>query len=335
MLNLELPEGFDYSIWGIDEDLELLDPHLTTHAKKSFDRHGFITITSKEHNDVKVFNLPLFLILYLEKLPLFDRLQNKDTVLNGLAFFQYYKEGYFNGVQSFNDNIKVSNEILYGQNGDAIVLKIYNQYKFKGIYDKRFNKYSGWDFVKKALPLIIRKEVLLHYGFYSGMISCADEFIKAHFELFQKYQPQNIESTKLIENTNHKIEIKPIFQQDLQETIFNNLKIFFSKEQQSAFKTILEDGNDLNTPLIFLDNGNRLADAFKQLIKSDIISGVEQQELEEWIYRNFKYRFRGEIRPFKLTYLNSIISTNKIGCKRPIFNVIPDKLTGKMFIKKM
>lgn len=129
-------------------------------------------------------------------------------------------------------------------------------------------------------------------------------------------------------------EIKPIFKPEAIETIFDLLKDFFSQEHQVQLKQILETGNNASEQLIFLDNGNRLADAFKQLIKTDIITGCEQKELENWIYKNFKYRNRQQIKSFAPRYLNDIISTNKDSCQKPLLNVTIEKETGTVKINK-
>jgi hypothetical protein len=129
-------------------------------------------------------------------------------------------------------------------------------------------------------------------------------------------------------------EIKPIFNSEAINTIFDLLKDFFSKEHQSQLNEILQTGNIADDKLFFLDNGNRLADAFKQLIKADIITGCEQKELETWIQKNFCYRYRNNIKEFTPRYLNDIISTNKEKCQKPVLNVKQDKATGKYSIVK-
>jgi hypothetical protein len=128
--------------------------------------------------------------------------------------------------------------------------------------------------------------------------------------------------------------IKPIFNVESIPAIFDLLKGFFNAEDQTKFEEILHTGNNVSSKLIFLDSGNRLADAFKQLIKSDIITGCNQKELEGWVFRNFNYKFRKGIKPFSERYLNDIISSNKDLCKNPILNVKQDKTTGAFSIVK-
>jgi hypothetical protein len=72
------------------------------------------------------------------------------------------------------------------------------------------------------------------------------------------------------------IAINPIIKPEAINQIFEILKDFFRGPEQTALKEILATGNDAVAPLLFLDNGNRLADAFKQLIKSDFVTGCDQ-----------------------------------------------------------
>jgi len=146
------------------------------------------------------------------------------------------------------------------------------------------------------------------------------ELDKLYKEIFEEPEPGK-EQTKP--------EIKPIFNLPSIPVIFDILQDFFSPAHQVLLKFILETGDDASEQLIFLDNGNRLADAFKQLKDSDIITGCKKIELEDWIYRNFQFRNRKQITKFKPRYLSDIISTDKDKCQNPILNVSKDKIISK------
>jgi hypothetical protein len=114
------------------------------------------------------------------------------------------------------------------------------------------------------------------------------------------------------------IEIKPVFKSNAIPHIFDILKDFFDPVHHPQLQNLLITGDDIETPILFKDNGNRLADTFKKLIKSDIITGCLQTELASWIGRNFEYRSRGKVKKFTLHYLEDIISTPNEMCKKPI-----------------
>lgn len=143
--------------------------------------------------------------------------------------------------------------------------------------------------------------------------------------------PQKIESKPDIPNP----EIKPIFKPEEVPKIFDILKSYFSPTHQKQLLRILKSGNDVSQPLIFLDNGNRLADSFKQLVDAGIVTGCEKKEFENWIFRNFKYRNNGIIKSFTLRYLNDIISAKNDLCRNPILNVSRDKATGNVRIMRV
>lgn len=130
------------------------------------------------------------------------------------------------------------------------------------------------------------------------------------------------------------VEIKPVLKPEAVQTVFDILKDFFKEEQKKELKQLLKTGNNTGEHLIFLDNGNRLADAFKQLKNADIITGCEKKELEYWIGKNFKFRHRQEIKEYKPRYLNDIISTNKDKCQNPLLNVTTERATGVIKITK-
>jgi hypothetical protein len=97
---------------------------------------------------------------------------------------------------------------------------------------------------------------------------------------------------------------KPIFKPEAIPDIFNLIKGFFDEKEHVELKRILKTGDDVKGPLLFKDNGNRLADAFKQLINGDIITACEKKELEFWIRKNFVYRSDGKIKKAMCCSLN-------------------------------
>jgi hypothetical protein len=126
----------------------------------------------------------------------------------------------------------------------------------------------------------------------------------------------------------------PIFNPEAIDTIYNLLKGFFSEQQRPQFKSIMLNGSIACEPLNFLDHGNRLAHALKQLKEKDIITGCTKIQLEAWIWSNFSYISKNHSEKFKLDYLNTIISTTKPLCKNPLLKVEIDKQTGEYIITK-
>lgn len=190
--------------------------------------------------------------------------------------------------------------------------------KFEKVIAERIG-IKNLELLKKRLRLEFRKDDI------KAKISILENLIK---------REQNKNTPPPAEQEQETVEIKPVLKPEAVQTVFDILKDFFSTEQQSELKQLLETGNNTGKHLIFLDNGNRLADAFKQLKNTDIITGCEKKELEIWIGKNFKYRYRKEIREYKPRYLNDIISTNKDKCQNPLLNVTTERATGVIKITK-
>lgn len=131
-----------------------------------------------------------------------------------------------------------------------------------------------------------------------------------------------------------KVQPRPCFKNEAIEVIWGFLKDFFSEPHQQELKRILETGDNAKEPLVFKDNGNRLADAFGQLKGGDFITGVTKKELEGWCMVNFRYMSRAEVKQFTGRYLNGIISSNQEKCMNPLINVRFDKTRGQNVIEK-
>lgn len=135
-------------------------------------------------------------------------------------------------------------------------------------------------------------------------------------------QKKNANSKPLIDNNYTENEITPIFKVESIDMVYGLLKDHFAIDQQKELKSILISGGKVTTKLFFRGNANRLADAFKQLINTDFITGCSKKELENWIFNNFQYKGKNNNPTnYKLRYLQDIISTNKDNCKNPILEV--------------
>jgi hypothetical protein len=171
---------------------------------------------------------------------------------------------------------------------------------------------------------------------YMGRGRMGDPTAAPYFE--QKWKElfiiPNVDPSVSKPQNSEPMAFKPIFNPNATPQIFDILKDFFALDEQPQLKTLLKSGGNVQQALLFLDNGSRLADTFKQLIDVDIITGCNKKELENWISQNFRYKYRNEAKAFTLKYLNEIISTNKDKCKKPIINVKTDRLLGDVSIIK-
>jgi len=103
--------------------------------------------------------------------------------------------------------------------------------------------------------------------------------------------------------------------------IFEILKDFFDARSQNEFKTILETFGNTNEKLNFKSNGNQLADTFKKLFDNHFITGLQKNDLINWIALNFNFLYRSKVTDFKTKTLELIISGNQNPCKNPIIEI--------------
>ncbi len=148
-------------------------------------------------------------------------------------------------------------------------------------------------------------------------------------------KPEKIQVSEKLPETKLLKIIAPTFTPESVPRIFEILKDFFSLQHQPELLKLLQNGENAAEPLLFMDSGNRLADAFKQLYECGFIKGCKKIELENWIGKNFLFR-KGDLEiQFQPKYLNNIISSNEYQCKSPVLNLFRDKVTGDYLISKL
>ncbi len=119
----------------------------------------------------------------------------------------------------------------------------------------------------------------------------------------------------------------PVFDAQIIDTILEILNVHF-RNQNKELKSLLENQHKPTEKLNFTNNGNKLADFFKQLFEAKLISNCTKKELEQWIFENFTFKSGGTQKDFKLKTLEDIIS-NK-GAKPPCMNPLIKMENGKV-----
>lgn len=238
-------------------------------------------------------------------------------------------------------------------------LNLFEKFKQRFIDDRTFNKLETTDTELKQFYLFwLQDELKVIEGWKSDTHPNGEPKFKYKFQQknraselielgkYQSYVLSEIEATNQLlqapNKPNHKadqdtpppaITETPVFNPDIIEPVYNILKPHFVPEQHTQLNDLLTTGNTAGR-LHFRSAGNRLADAFKQLIKAGLITGCTQIELETWIAQHFTYiNNKTKLQAaFKQKYLNDIISTGKDKCQKPLLNVKIDNSTGKIQI---
>lgn len=130
-------------------------------------------------------------------------------------------------------------------------------------------------------------------------------------------------------------EAKPAFSIEGASAFLEIVNGFFPDTQQVALEALIRKQHKPAETLLFRSNGNRLADAFKQLYEANFITGCQKKDLAQWIAQNFQYQNKG-IKSYKLATLESIISNKegKMPCKKPLLKVVRNDSTGRYTIRQ-
>lgn len=153
-------------------------------------------------------------------------------------------------------------------------------------------------------------------------IKNAIEVVRNSFDTPATTQPQQKE-TKIEQET---IKTKPELKPEAVPIVFDILKDYFDKDEQTELKQIIETGNKANKKLLFKDNGNRLTDTFKKLFENHFIIRCQKIDLIDWVVLSFKYVYRGKVKEYKRDTVRKIISQNIQYCKNPLIEIKNGKI---------
>ncbi|MCD8438724.1 hypothetical protein [Tenacibaculum finnmarkense] len=126
-----------------------------------------------------------------------------DEVFNidGYPYFKTFTDAYEKGEEDFKADYVNSN--LYNSNTEKLVSDIHH-----AVYHSRFGGYCGWNYVVNLVVDKISHKIIKEYGYYSGMLSGAKEFIKKHPTIFKDVDKCNHSVTKKeFQQENNKAEI--------------------------------------------------------------------------------------------------------------------------------
>ena len=125
----------------------------------------------------------------------------------------------------------------------------------------------------------------------------------------------------------------PVFKPSVISSLTALLEPYFSEQDFAGLKILFVTAQGGKAKLVFLSEGNKLADLFWQLYQHKLIFNCNKTQLEKWIASHFRYTERGNEKNFTLKYLNKIISTDHQSCKNPIARIIEDPFTHEKLLK--
>lgn len=186
----------------------------------------------------------------------------------------------------------------------------------KPFLEKELQQFTGDILDVIALQKIEQSTTEFHNVKYT-----VDKFLNDHddhgLEPFKEYRQRGL----------------PTFKPSVISSLTTLLKPYFSEQDFVRLQVLLATAQGLNAKIIFLSEGNRLADLFWQLYQQKLVFNCNKAQLEKWIASHFKYTERGSERDYTLKYLNKIISTDHQICKNPIIRIIEDPFTHEKLLK--
>jgi hypothetical protein len=169
------------------------------------------------------------------------------------------------------------------------------------------------------------KEALYYLNNHTGGLSDVNENlilkVKENIEYLIKIgytkPPQQDEK----EAEQETIEMKLVLKPEAVQIVFDIIKDFFSPEQQTELKQVIETGNKVNKKMLFKGNGNRLTDTFKKLWEHNFITGCQKQDLINWVILNFTFTHQNKVKAFIYDTVEKTISRNDNPCKSPLIEI--------------
>lgn len=252
--------------YSIKKFIDNKDIHRFNSLKNQIDIHGFFVA-----NHVKIYTSELALFFCQDnEIPLINLDKQKEETINTYEYLKTYIEAYKEGEKYFEENFKVSPNIIYGENAKTYVEDL--KLKYNGA--KNVGTTRGWKFVKETYPTIVTHEEIKRVGYHSGIVSKLEEQVNKYPKLFATFENENnnINHYKIIDEafTKFKEEIfkilnsEPIkldtLEQDVR-TFTVNAKDFISKYHKIAL-------NDTSLMIDFTKQVNELSFIIEQLVKS-------------------------------------------------------------------
>lgn len=185
------------------------------------------------------------------------------------------------------------------------------------------NIFIGDEFVES-----LNDSVKLREKFLTELINDLDDLLNPK-ETFEEWKAR-LQEEKQNEDTEIEALAKipynadaglPKFKEQFIEDFLQLMKSYFSEAHHEQLSSIVHRNEPSETQLIFIGNGNQLADAFKQLYEANLIVGCKKSDLEKWIARHFLYATGDTPKEYTEGWLSSIISTDTKICKSPILEV--------------
>jgi len=135
-----------------------------------------------------VYTAELALFFTTELFPVKNMDTKEKTTINGMDYFNTFKEGYEEGEKFFDSKFRISSDTFYGIHADQYIENLHqNQFHIMHQY-KDSAQVEGWGFVRKQYPFIITHKEVKKHGYFSGIVSKVEDLLQNHNVLFAKFE---------------------------------------------------------------------------------------------------------------------------------------------------
>jgi hypothetical protein len=147
--------------------------------------------------------------------------------------------------------------------------------------------------------------------------------------LYKEHLESLLKADDFVEKTisfKEEVSLDPYFSTNIIDEFYNLIKEYFKVEEHLILKELLFENKKPKNKLYFRSDGNKLLNAFKELIENNLITNVLKTELQDWICNNFQFRYNRtkDRKDYNPKTVEDTIS-NKLGkmrCKSPLFNIV-------------
>ena len=220
--------------------------------KRQIENHGFMVFKT-ENGPVNVYRPELAVIFNSKELKVTEMFKSKEIVINGLDYVKTFTEAYREGESYFDIEFGISTDTLYGQNAEAYIKGIHENY----IHIKQPDINDGWQWAKRTYPLTLSHKEIRKFGYYSGIVSKVGAMVKKHPKLFATYD-------KCDHEPQEQIETKPTITAYAIMHVY--LALYLGQAVTPQNKNVLakkygyNSGNQLRNNFTFYQNEDKLLD---------------------------------------------------------------------------
>jgi hypothetical protein len=248
--------------------------------KHALGNDAYMTIQTKDTGEAPVYVINYAYLFSHQNISLNNlntgKIENVSVKNN---FLNHYLKGISEGKAHFNQNFKVTGEILYGKHSKRLERTLHHHF-----YHSSFQNFSeGWNYYQKWVSSVLTEVDLYRWGFYAGHICELNKMITLHPLIFAKFNECN--SPGIGHNTSKLKELNITLHPEIINPIVSEIGHLFN--DNFNFEEALK-GKPIEGKLNFKGQQNQLVELFRRLHTHQKIS-ESKAYTAEWLCKTFRY----------------------------------------------